>query len=346
MRYHRQTLLPQIGQAGQDRLSRARVLLVGCGALGSTIADQLVRAGVGYLRLADRDVVEETNLQRQTLFDETDAREQTPKAIAAGKRLGAVNSSVKIEPRVVDVHAGNIEELAGCADGQPVQLVIDGTDNAQTRYLINDVAVKHAIPWIYGACVGVEGRVMVLRPTDGACLRCIFPQPPAPGELATCDTSGVLGPAAAVVGALQAAQAIRFITNPLDNEIEQLIWLDVWSGRFRSSSIASAKRSDCIACGRRVFEFLDAGDRGGLTSLCGRNAVQVRPQNAVRIDLKSLAAKLSSCGRTQQTPHLVRCHLPPPQDLNLTIFPDGRMIVQNTEDLDRARSVYARWVGT
>lgn len=346
MRYHRQTLLPQIGQAGQDRLSKARVLLVGCGALGSTIADQLVRAGVGFLRLADRDVVEETNLQRQTLFDEADAREQVPKAIAAEKRLRAVNSSVKVDPRVVDVHAGNTEELAGCIEGNPVQLIIDGTDNAQTRYLINDVAVKHAIPWIYGACVGVEGRVMVLRPPDGPCLRCIFPQPPAPGELATCDTSGVLGPAAAVVGALQAAQAIRFLTNPLDDEKEQLIWLDAWLGRFRSSSVTSAKRSDCIACGRGIFEFLDAGDRGGLTTLCGRNAVQVRPQSAVRLDLKSLATKLSACGSTQQTPHLVRCHLPPPQDLNLTIFPDGRMIVQNTEDLDRARSVYARWVGT
>jgi adenylyltransferase/sulfurtransferase len=155
----------------------------------------------------------------------------------------------------------------------------------------------------------------------------------------------VLGPAAAVVGALQAAQAIRLLANPLDKEIEQLIWLDVWSGRFRSSSIASAKREDCIACGQRALEFLDAGDRGGLTSLCGRNAVQVRPPQAVRIDLKSLAAKLSACGSTQQTPYLVRCHLPPPQDLKLTIFPDGRMIVQNTEDLDRARSVYARWVG-
>lgn len=345
MRYHRQTLLPQIGQAGQDRLSKARVLLVGCGALGSSIADQLVRAGVGFLRIADRDVVEETNLQRQTLFDEADAREQIPKAIAAAKRLGAVNSSVKIDPRVVDVHAGNIEEVAGSTEGEPVQLIIDGTDNAQTRYLINDVAVKHANPWIYGACVGVEGRVMVIRPADGACLRCIFPQPPAPGELATCDTSGVLGPAAAVVGALQAAQAIRFLTNPSDKEIEQLIWLDVWSGRFRSSAIASAKRKECIACGRHIFEFLDVSDRGGLTSLCGRNAVQVRPSQTVRIDLKSLAAKLSASGSTQQTPHLVRCHLPPPQDLNLTIFPDGRMIVQNTEDLNRARSVYARWIG-
>src|SRR5690349_15841402 len=180
MRYHRQTLLREIGPDGQERISNARVLLIGCGALGSTIAEQLARAGVGFLKIADRDIVELTNLQRQVLFDESDAKSGTPKAAAAARRLTAINSSIIIEPCIVDVHAGNVEELAGLTDGKRVDLILDGTDNVETRYLINDVCVKHELPWVYGACVGMEGRVMAMWPPRTPCLRCLFPQPPAP----------------------------------------------------------------------------------------------------------------------------------------------------------------------
>src|SRR5262245_34353204 len=210
-RYHRQTLLPQIGEAGQRKLAGARVLLVGCGALGSTIAEQLARAGIGHLRNADRDIVELTNLQRQVLFDDSDAAGGLPKAVAAANRLSKINSTITIEPRVVDVDALNVEQLvAGC------DMILDGTDNVATRYLVNDVAVKHTIPWIYGACVGTEGRVMTIRPGAGACLRCIFPQPPNASELATCDTAGVLGPVASVVGAMQALAAIKLLSGNAD----------------------------------------------------------------------------------------------------------------------------------
>ena len=204
-RYHRQVLLPQIGQAGQERLAGARVLLVGCGALGSVIAEQLARAGVGLLRIADRDVVELTNLQRQVLFDERDVAEHTPKAVAAARRLKEINSEVRVEALICDVHAGNIEDFV---DGD---LIIDGTDNVETRYLVNDISVKHGLPWVYGACVGTEGRCMAVLPPEDACLRCVYPEPPSATELPTCDTAGVLGPAAALVASLQVTAAIRLL---------------------------------------------------------------------------------------------------------------------------------------
>jgi molybdopterin/thiamine biosynthesis adenylyltransferase len=346
MRYHRQTLLPQIGRSGQDRLAGARVLLVGCGALGTVIAELLTRAGVGFLRIADRDVVELTNLQRQVLFDEADARQQTPKAVAAANRLARVNSSIVIDPRVVDVHPGNIESLAGLEqDDQAVNLILDGTDNAETRYLINDVSVKHGVPWIYGACVGMEGRVMNIHPPQTACLRCLFPEPPGAGELPTCDTAGVFGPAASVVASLQAAAAIKLLASERSETDEQLISLDAWKGRFHATSTASGKREDCPTCARRMFTFLDAGDRAGSTSLCGRDAVQVRPAGQNRFDLERVAEKLAGVGQVERTPYLLRCELPAPQAVKLTLFSDGRLIVHGTSDLDRARSLYARYVG-
>jgi molybdopterin/thiamine biosynthesis adenylyltransferase len=238
-RYHRQMLLPQIGQAGQHRLASSRVLLVGCGALGSVIADQLARAGVGFMRIVDRDIVELTNLQRQVLFDESDVANSLPKAIAAANRLSRVNSSIRIEPIVADVDASNVESFID------VDLILDGTDNVATRYLLNDVSVKHNVPWVYGACVGTEGRVMTIHSGQGPCLRCIFPEPPAPGELQTCDTAGVLGPVASVVGSLQAIAAIKLLSgNPLQRE---LVWMDLWT----NSQIAPVGRT-----------FLSASDVG------------------------------------------------------------------------------------
>jgi molybdopterin/thiamine biosynthesis adenylyltransferase len=351
-RYHRQILLPEIGPAGQDRLSASHVLLVGCGALGSVLADQLVRAGVGSIRIVDRDVVELTNLQRQVLFDEEDARQGVPKAVAAARRLERVNSQVRIEPVVADVHAENVEELSGLEPGgRRADLVLDGTDNVETRYLLNDVSVKHGVPWVYGACVGTEGRVMTIRPPHTPCLRCVFPEPPEAGELPTCDTAGVLGPVAAAVASIQAVAAIKLLTAQADADSEGFVTLDPWAGRFRSASLADARRPDCVACGRRQFEFLDRPSSRSV-SLCGRNAVQVRPSVApVAFDLDRVAAKLRVLGRVEQSSYLVRCEL---QDtrvgqttrLLLTVFCDGRAIIQGTSSTDQARSIYARAVGS
>lgn len=345
-RYNRQTRLPQIGSAGQARLASARVLLVGCGALGSNIAEQLVRAGVGFLRLVDRDLVEWTNLQRQVLFDEADAHEGTPKAIAAARRLSAVNSQVIVEPVVADVHAGNIETLAGLdRTGEPIQLMLDGTDNVETRYLLNDVAVKYRVPWVYGACVGTEGRVMMVRPEETACLRCIFPEPPGPAELATCDTAGVLGPAASMVASLQATLAIQWLVGATPPD--QLVRLDLWRGRFGATPLGNARREDCLTCGRRSFEFLDApGGGGAATSLCGRNSIQVRPATARTLDLPTLADRLTTVGAVQRLPFMVKCQLHEEIGVELTVFLDARAIISGTTDVGRARSIYARWIGS
>jgi adenylyltransferase/sulfurtransferase len=337
-RYHRQVLLPQIGEAGQTRLRAARILLVGCGALGSVLAEQLVRAGVGFLRVVDRDVVEWTNLQRQVLFDEADAREGLPKAVAAGRRLGRINSEVMVDPIVADVHSANIEGFA--AD---VGLILDGTDNVETRYLINDVSVKHAVPWVYGACVGTEGRVMPVLPGRSACLRCVFPEPPTGAELPTCDTAGVLGPVAAVVASIQAVAALKLLSGNEQDVTPQLWSADLWSGRIRTTVVE--RDPDCPACARHQFPFLNRPPSLS-TTLCGRRSVQVNPaRNDVRLDLNAAAQKLSGVGDVEQTPYLIRCRPRGGEAIQLTLFADGRMIVSGTTDRDSARSLYARYVG-
>jgi adenylyltransferase/sulfurtransferase len=341
-RYHRQTLLPQIGPEGQAALGRARVLLVGCGALGTHLAEQLVRAGIGFLRLVDRDIVEWSNLQRQVLFEEEDARRAWPKAAAAAERLSQINSSVIVEPHVTDVHGGNVEALAGIKAGdRPVDLILDGTDNVATRYLLNDVAVKHGIPWVYGACVGVEGRAMAVRPGESPCLRCVFPNPPKPEELATCDTAGVLAAAASVVASLQVVAAMKLLLR--QGGSEQLTAFDLWDGRFRSVSLNGGRRPDCPCCGRRDFEFLSQPPSDTAATLCGREAVQVRGDRSV--ELKSLAIGWRRLGSVEENRFFVRCRLTEPPGTVLTAFGDGRLIVQGTRDLGRARALYARFVG-
>jgi len=336
-RYQRQALLPQIGAEGQRRLARSRVLIIGCGALGSVVAEQLARAGVGTIRIADRDVVELTNLQRQVLFDESDAREGLPKAVAAARRLERINSSTTIEPLVTDVDAENVEAVV---DG--THLIVDGTDNVETRYLINDVSVKRGVPWVYGACVGTEGRVLVIRAPETVCLRCVFPEPPPPDELPTCDTAGVLGPAAAVVGAAQAAEAIKILSGNAAAVARDMLTFDLWTNRFATISTAGAKREDCRACGLRRFDFLDAPARDGTARLCGRNAVQIRPlRSGVSLDV--LSEKLKSNTTVTRTEHLVRARVD--GEIELTAFADGRVIVHGTGDVARARSIYARFVG-
>jgi molybdopterin-synthase adenylyltransferase len=343
-RYDRQQILPQIGPAGQERLGRARVLLVGCGALGSVLAEMLVRGGVGSLRIVDRDLVEMTNLQRQVLFDESDAARELPKAVAAADRLVKINSQVQIEPIVADVNAGNIELLAAGFD-----LILDGTDNVATRYLINDLAVKQCIGWVYGACVGTAGRVWPIWPGRTGCLRCVFPDPPRAEELATCDTAGVLGPAAVVVGGWQAAMAMRMLVEGPEQSraLPGLMSFDVWSGELRSVDSAKMPAVDCPCCVRRDFPFLSTSGVDFTTNICGRRAVQVvRGGATAKIELAAMAQKWRKIGTVATSPWFIRCKLNDPPEIDLTLFPDGRLVVHGSTEPSRARSMYARYVGS
>jgi adenylyltransferase/sulfurtransferase len=346
-RYQRQEILPQIGPEGQARLAASRILLIGVGALGGTLAELLVRAGVGWLRLVDRDLVELNNLQRQVLFDQSDAEQELPKSVAAARRLGAINSSARLEPVVADANAGNIESLSRIGD-RAADLILDGTDNAATRYLINDLAVRDGIPWVHGACVGVSGRVMGIWPGKTACLRCIYPEPPDTRELPTCDTAGVLGPAAAATAALQAATALRFLVRGATMDGGPgLVSLDVWEGEFRKLSSGARPQTDCPCCGGREFPFLSTGREDFTTTLCGRGAVQVQSAGRrVEIYLSTAAERLRPAGVVRTNAYFLRCRLNDPAGIELTLFPDGRLLVQGTTDPMRARSLYARYIGT
>ena len=336
-RYHRQTLLPQIGTEGQKRLAAARVAILGCGALGTVAVELLVRASVGFVRLIDRDLVELTNLQRQTLYDEADVRDAAPKAVAAANRLRAINSSITIEPVVADVHSGNLLSLI-----RDVDLVVDGLDNADTRYLLNDACVSLAKPWVYGAAVGVEGRAMPIVPNVGPCLRCLWPDPPAAGELPTCDTAGVLGTVTSLVGATEATIAVELITQ---RPSSQLVRCRAMPFDFRLTHLEGARRVDCPCCALRRFEFLDRPVESSLATLCGQDAVQIRPASPADLDLASLATRLAVAGVVQRTPFLVRCELVEAPGVRLTVFRDGRAILSGVRDLARARTLYARFVG-
>jgi adenylyltransferase/sulfurtransferase len=331
-------LLPQIGPAGQERLRQARALVIGCGALGTVIAEQLVRAGIGSLMICDRDLVELSNLQRQVLFDEAAATAAMPKAIAAASRLRAINSDVRVEPHVVDIHGGNIERFL---DG--IDIVLDGTDNVETRYLINDGAVKHGVPWVYGACVGTSGRAMGIIPGKTACLRCIFAEPPGPGELPTCDTAGVLAATAGVVASIQVAHALSIL---LGQTLGEMVSVQLWPTRITTISTADARREDCPTCGRREFRFLDIRPGSVAVALCGRNTVQVRPaQVGGRVDIDAIARRIESAGTVERQPYYLRCALRE-GGLSLTVFADGRAMVHGTADAALARSIYARFVGS
>src|SRR6266576_4218523 len=284
-RYSRQMRFYGVGEEGQRRLLHSHVTLCGCGALGTVLANSLVRAGVGHLRLVDRDFIETSNLQRQVLFDEHDVAENLPKAEAAARKLGAINSSVYVEPVVTDIDRTNIVELVGDAD-----LILDGTDNFEVRYLINDAAVKLGKPWVHGGCIGSHGQTMTILPGRTPCLRCVFEAAPAPGEAGTCETAGVLGPVVNVVASLQAAEALKILTGNLDKINQELIYVDVWENVQRKIKIAPLLgKVDCPCCGRRRFEWLDGEHGSQTTSLCGRNAVQVSQRSATRLDFEDMA---------------------------------------------------------
>ncbi len=332
-RYLRQIIFAPIGSAGQEKLLAARVLVVGVGATGSVIASTLARAGVGVLKIADRDFVEWNNLQRQVLYDEDDVATRKPKAIAAAEKLRRINSSLQISPCVTDVNAENVEELIADVD-----LVLDGTDNFETRYLVNDACVKQNKVWIYGGAVASYGATMTIIPHASACFRCVFLHAPPPGTLPTCDSAGVIAPIVNVIGSLVSAEAIKFITGSGERN-RGLINVDVWDNTFDTFEIA--RRADCSCCVKHEFDFLDDA-HDGAAFLCGRNAIQVRPARKHDLDLQQLAQRLAPLGRVMQNEYLVQFAF---DDFDMAIFPDARAIIKGTEDASVARRVYAKYVG-
>jgi molybdopterin-synthase adenylyltransferase len=337
-RYSRQMQCPQIGPAGQRRLRQATVTLVGCGALGSVLASTLVRAGIGALRLIDRDFIEVDNLQRQMLFDEQDMIANLPKAEAAARKLVRINSAVEVEGIIADISPANIEHLCGSAD-----LLLDGTDNLETRYLLNDLAVKHDIPWVYAACIATEGLVLGIIPHATPCLRCVWDTPPAPGLIATCDTAGILAATASVVGSLAATEAMKILVGR-PGELGGLLAVDVWAGKLRRVNVQAAHEgADCPCCGQGRYEFL-SGERGSsATALCGRDAVQVLPAAETQVNFRSIVNRLPSAARPAYSEYMLKFHV---SELRVTLFRDGRAIVQGTTDLAVARGVIAKYVGT
>jgi adenylyltransferase/sulfurtransferase len=354
-RYHRQMLLPGIGEDGQRRISTSHALLIGCGALGCAIADQLARAGVGTITIVDRDIVELTNLQRQTLFDESDAAAGSPKAEAAAARLRRINSSIQIRPVVADFGSRNAETIALKGGPRPA-VVLDGTDNFMTRYLINDLCVKHSIPFIYGGAIATSGMSMTVIPGMTPCLRCLFDQPPAPGNTPTCDTAGVLGAVTTTIGAHQAAEAIKILAGRPEAASRALLEIDMWSGRQRRLDVSAARRvsgeQPCECCVQHRYPYLSGDLAADSTVLCGRNAVQVNPPLDLvtqRLDLDALAARLRPHGVFEATRVMLRGRLTGKngeEGLELTVFPDGRAIIRGTLEPALARSIYARYVGS
>jgi adenylyltransferase/sulfurtransferase len=351
-RYSRQMLFAPLGVEGQRRLRQASVTLVGCGALGSSLADMLVRGGIGYLRIIDRDFIELDNLQRQTLFDEHDLAQNLPKAEAAARKLRKINSAIEVEGIVADVNPGNAVSL--CADAD---LLLDGTDNLETRYLINDVAVKHEVPWVFGACLAAEGLVLAIVPHVTPCLRCIWPEPPPAGSLPTCDSAGILAATAHVVAGLQATAGLQILVGLRDQPSSErttgsgtpgyrgrLLAVDVWSGRFRIVNVQSAlEEGNCPCCQKNRYDFLSAEMGAVVTTLCGRNAVQIRPTVGVAISLKALAARLPREAQVTYNEFVLRFRA---EAHTVTVFPDGRAIVQGTSDARAASDLYAKYVTT
>ena len=332
-RYSRQTRFAPLGAEGQERLGRSTAVIVGCGALGTMQATLLARAGVGTLRLVDRDYVEVSNLQRQVLFTEADAEAGMPKAEAARRHLLAANSGIAIEARISDLDAANAEELLGGADA-----ILDGTDNFETRMLINDFAVREGVPWIYGAAVSGYGIAMPVLPGDSACFRCVYPEPPV-GAQPTCETAGVLGPVTSLIGSIQAMEAIKVLSGRAGSVRRKIFMADLWAGPVREISMPP-RDADCQTCGRREFVYLE-NKRRAPVSLCGRNAVQIH-ERIRPLDLVALAGRLAGLGTVRANEFALRFN---DGEHEVTVFPDGRAIIKGTTDPGVARSVYSRYLG-
>lgn len=332
-RYSRQALFPGIGEEGQKKLGNSSVVLIGCGALGTVIATSLVRAGVGKVRIIDRDFIEYHNLQRQVLFDEEDIKAGLPKAIAAERHLKKVNSSIEIEGIVADVNYTNIEKFVRDSD-----VILDGLDNFETRLLINDVSLKHKIPWVYGGAIAASGMTMNIIPGETPCFRCLQWSPASSNIVMTCDTAGVISPAPFIIASLQSAEAMKILVGA--KEINRdLIMIDVWQGKF--SHLKIGRRADCPAC-RGEYEFLEARFGTRTTSLCGQNAVQVLNPEITSVSLEGLAARLKPLGEVSYNEFLLRFAV---DSREMVVFPDGRAIVKNTNDEALARGLYAKYIG-
>lgn len=339
-RYSRQVRFAGIGAAGQQRLQAARVVLCGCGALGTVLAETLVRAGVGYLRIIDRDFVELSNLQRQVLFDEQDVAAQLPKVVAATEKLRRINSSVVIEPIVTDISHQNVLELF-----QDVDLVLDGTDNFETRFLINDAALELGLPWVYGGCIGSHGQTMTVIPGQTACLRCLIESPPEPGTAETCDTAGVLGPAIQVVASLEAVAALKLLTGQAASIAPVLTIVDVWDGTWRTVDVSQLRsQANCPSCVQGERRWLHGTAAALTTVLCGRNAVQVTPAAQSRLELASFTQRWSDLGTVTINPFLARLQTRD-GSYDITLFRDGRAIIKGTDDPVAARTAYAKYIG-
>lgn len=338
-RYSRQILFEGIGEEGQARLAQSKVVIIGCGALGAVQAETLARAGAGQLVLVDRDFVEESNLQRQMMFDESDALNRLPKAVAAAARIARVNSDIQVEPLVTDVNFENIEEIIAGAS-----LVMDGTDNFETRFLINDACVKSKTPWVYGAAVGSYGLTMTIVPGSSPCLRCVLEAVPEPGSGPTCDTAGVIMPIVTTIASIQAAEALKLLTGQTDKLHRSLIRIDLWDFQFNRLDLSRFDAAnECPACSFGEFEFLRGAGRQVTTTLCGRNAVQIARSGRGAVDFAALAERLKSAGEVAFNDFLLRFRV---DGYDITVFRDARSIIRGTVDPAVARGLYARYIGS
>lgn len=336
-RYSRQIIFPAIGEEGQRRLLASRVTIIGVGATGSVLADRLTRAGIGHLRLVDRDYLELNNLQRQLVYDEEDVAAMLPKAVAMARKLRRINSTITIEEVVADVNPTNIIGLIADAD-----VVLDGTDNFSTRYLINDACVKLGKPWIYTGVIASYGMSMTIRPGVTPCLRCVIGELPAPGAAPTCDVAGIIGPIVSLMGSIAVAEALKLLLGR-GTLNSGMIHVDLWEDTFDKFEVGGP-RPDCPTCGKRDFAFLNAEAGARLTALCGRDAVQVSVAGAPAINLAALAERLreAQVGAIQVNPYLLRAQI---DGFEFTVFPDGRAIIKGTSDEAVAATLYARYIG-
>ncbi len=336
-RYSRQIVFGPIGPEGQQRLGQSRVTVVGCGALGGVTAELLVRAGVGFIRIIDRDIVELVNLQRQTLYTEADAAQGQPKAAAAAKYLRRLNSDVEIEPVIADVVHSNIEKYLENSD-----VILDGLDNLQTRFLMNDAAIKHHIPYVFASCLAGQGMSMAILPPGRPCLRCVLEQPPAPGEIETAETAGILGPTASLLASFATMEAIKLLTGNLSAVNRHLTTFDLWSNRIHSVSLAGME-AGCPCCRDNQFDYLRGADHFRMIECVGRNTIQIRSSLPnVQLDLDALARRLHDAGRITRTDYTLKLTL---ANHELTFFSDGRALIKGADTPDQARTLYTRFVG-
>lgn len=336
-RYERQMVLKEIGREGQRRLDKSTVAVIGLGALGSVSANLLARAGVGKLIVIDRDFLEMNNLQRQVLYDESDLKNNLPKAVAAERHLKQVNSEIQIFSKVADISPQTIGSLL-----EGVDLIVDGTDNFETRFLLNDYALAHSIPWVYGGAVQTEGMSYVVLPTIGPCLRCLFGEAPSPENTQTCDQVGILAPAAHLIASFQATEAIKILAGRFD-VVENKLWkIDIWSRQFKAISVEHLEDKNCTSCKQQEYPYLNRKSGSRAVTLCGRNSVQIYDPENPQINLSALAGKLQKEGNVKINDYLLKYQVEP---YEITVFQNGRAIIKGTEDIAQAKSLYAKHIG-